>query len=269
MSIINKKGAMLIELILYTGIVLVSIVLVFSMLISFKKLNSNLNLDVSLMSNITNSEIYLNKALNSVNNILILYHKNTNINMETPILNNDLEINNKYFNQYEFSLTNFKNKCWFIINDKYDLVAFTSKKTIDPIIVGVIERTTDSGRKYEQLAIYSYRNINDMNLIKEDFSTGLNNYIDKNWRYKTWWLTDWKCDINNWFLIPISSKNFLDLDKEAGPYFKLESLKIFTDSTPEEIKRYWNWLVEFHLTWEKRKDLSSKYFYQTLTKIIN
>lgn len=264
---INRKWITLIEVILYMWIFMVAILLLFAIVDSVIKINKNTNLSLLTMSNMTNANIYLEKSLANINNILLLEHKNVNTTIGRNLINTDLTIDNKYFNQFNFTLDHIKSQCKFITDDNFDLVAFTSKSNLDPIIVGVIERTSDSWRIYRQLAVYSYRNNKDLELIRWDILSGhLTSFLDIKGRFKSEGLSSRKCDPNNGFLIPISSKFFVDQENIPEYQTTLKAFKVITESNTQNISRYWNWYIELQLIWNKTEGLKGKTLYQVYSK---
>ena len=267
----NKKWVTLLETILYLWIFMVALTLLFAIVISVIKINKNTNLSLLTMSNMTNANIYLEKWLSNINNILLLEHKNINTTIWSNLINTDLTIDNKYFNQYNFTLAHLKTQCWFISNNDYDLVAFTSRTSLDPIVLWVIEKESASWRKYHQLALYSYRSNKDLELIRGDIlAWHLTSFLDLKWRYKSEWLSNWKCNQDNWFIIPISSKFYLDQNNTPEYSTTLKWFKVITEKDAElNIPRYWHWYLEFQLIWDKREELKWKTIYQVYSKSFN
>lgn len=264
---VNKRWVTLIEMIIYMWIFIIAVLIMFAVVVSMLKVNNNTNLSIKLASNITNSQIYLDKALENINNVLLVYHKDTNTFLSKNILWTDLTQDTKYFNQHEFTLSELSTQCDFIINDEYDLIAFTSRNSLDPIVVGVIEKESETWRKYRQLAIYSYRSLQNIEQIRWDvLNWNISDFIDNNWRYISEGLTPWKCDINNGFLIPISSKYFIDEESVPENYVNLKYFKVVVEDLSNIIK-YWHSLVEFSLVFEKVEWEKGNLFFQEVSKL--
>lgn len=111
----------------------------------------------------------------------------------------------------------------------------------------------------------------DLELIRGDFQLNhITSFIDSKGRYKSEGLTPWKCDKNNGFLIPISSKFYIDKDNIPEYSTTLESFKVLTESNfGMTVPRYWNWYLEIQLIWSKKSELQWKTLYQTYSKSFN
>lgn len=263
----NNKWFTLLEMIIYFWVFAFASIFIIAAFSWGVKVNKNSNLTIQEFQNINTSYLYVKKILENANNVLLISHNNNNSWIENDITS--YTIDNKYYNQHLFSLSELQNECNFISNQDYDIVAFTSKDDLDPIIIWVINNNDENGRNYYQLAIYKYYSIlTEKSKILNDILNWwnwINNFIDTRWLLKTDWLNSYKCDINNWHLIPIWTKYYPDEDYDYTTTSFLKRFKVITTDVNENIK-YWNGFIEILFEWESRNELRWRIKYQLLTK---
>lgn len=273
-NILNKTWSSLLELITYLGVFSVAIALLFIIVNAIINGNSNTNTSVQSMSNVMSTTQFLDKSLEWMNRILMIKHTPSML-YEPDFKYNPMDVNifSRDYNQYTWTIDHVKDVCWFVVDEKYDLVWVTSPNTFDPIFIGVIERSTPTGRKYRQLAVYKYRSKKDSEAIRGDILAGkLWSYQDSKGRYKTEWLTPWKCDEKNGFLTPISSKWYTD-NLSTNEYdvrlaeFKVSSPDLARSDAMEDQVRYWGGLLDINMIWYKQNKEQVRTLYQNFTKV--
>lgn len=274
-KLLNRKGVTLIETIIYSWILMLFVLLIWRMLQSMTFVNGNTNTSLQGMSSITTTHAYIDKAVSNAEWILLLGHSAVNWSFPTLIQDENKNIDSKYWNQFQWTHSHITwSKCGFINDNDHDLVALITRDKLDPIIIWTIEKPDISGRKYRQLAIYSYRNHSEIELIRGDIAlNNITKYLDNKGKYITEWLTDWKCDEKNWFLVPISGRWYIDWESVNDQHVKLGQLKIITPDlkqyegvTIDDLIRYGTGYLEIHMVWDRVFEQQVKRYYQIYTK---
>jgi len=262
----NKKWFTLIEMIVYTWILIIGSIFVITVFFWGVKQFENSTLNTEEIHNIANAQIFLKKALENIDNVVLLRHKAVNSNIITWDV--DINIDGTIFNKKQFLISDIISKCWFIVNDDYDLIAYSSKDNLDPIIIWVIWDTTKTSRPYHQLAIYKYYSTTSekAKILWDKNAWRISSYINSKWNYETEWLTSYKCNKNNWFLLPISNKFYPDMENNFKYTSYLKRFKVISTGINDNNK-YWNWLTEIQLEWESINNTIARTKYQYFSKI--
>lgn len=265
MKKINKKWFTLLEMIVYIWLLIVASIFIVTTFFWWIKQYENSTRVTEEIHNISNAQIFLKKALENIDNVLLLSHESDNSNIIS--WDADMTIDWNYLNQYKFSISDLNN-CWFVNDENYDLVAYSSKDNLDPIVVWVIKWFTASWREYRQLAIYKYYSImSERPKILWDLTNwNISTFVDSKWKYKSDWLNSYKCNKNNWFLLPISNKSYIDQEFDFNYTSFLKRFKVVTTTRDDNIK-YWNGLTEIQLEWETIDKTISRTKYQFFTKM--
>ena len=261
----NKKAFTLLEMIVYIGLLIIASAFVISTFFWGIRQYESSSLMTEETHNIANAQIFLKKALENIDNVLLLKHKK--INSHIISWDTDVTIDHNYFNQKKFSLSDLTT-CWFVSNDDYDLVAYSSKDNLDPIILWVIKGFTSSWREYRQLAIYKYYSITSerSKILWDILNWNITSFINSRWKYQTDWFNAYKCDKNNWFLLPISNKSYIDQEFDFKYTSFLKRFKVVSTNRNSNIK-YWNWLTEIQLEWETINKTLARTKYQFFSKM--
>ena len=267
----NKKWVTLLEMVIYLGILSIASVTLIAILMSGIKHNVKTTLFLEQTRNIATSQKHLLKATENINDVLLLSHKKVGTHISSI---NDITIGAAFLNQKQFNLWDLQVNCGFIKNNDYDLVAFSSKDNLDPIVIGVIADTTSSWRAYYQLAIYKYYSLYfEKDRIEQDKRDGnISNYIDSEWQYITEGLTSYKCNKDNGFITPISSKFYIDEQYDYTSTTFLSKFKVIPyikTNSIDEIQKYGVGLVEIELDWETRDGERSSTVYHSFSRTFN
>ena len=265
MRIKNKKWFTLFELVIYVWILIIWTLLISSVFVrGVAKYQESWLLNEQL-HNVNNIETILKKSVANIDNVILKYHKAANSKLTW--VDSDKTLDNIYYNNHLFTLDELRTTCWFVTNEDYDLIAFSSTDGYDPVIVWVIERSTDTGRNYRQLAVYKYYSTvtERSKILWDKIAWRISTFVNTKWEYETEGLTAYKCNIDNWFLIPISTKYYYDDEFDFSFTSFLKRFKADATNRTNNIK-YWIGIARMVFSWESRDKTIWNIKHQYFTK---
>lgn len=241
----------LLELIIYIGLLLMALSIILYTINLGLRANDTSGLFLERSRNVASAERYISKATENISDYLIVSGEQSQAS----------------FNGYNFTLTHIINQCNFVVEDRYNLIAFTTYDSLDPTIIGVIQGERD-GREYRQLAIYRYYSTySELERIKQDYEAGrILNYVDSTTGgFRTEGLTPYKCNPDNGFLMPISSKLYIDNVADRRYANSLHHFLVIPYAfANRDISRVR--LVEMQLGWESRIDNNATIINQVFSR---
>jgi len=264
----NKKAFTLLELILYTTIFILSSVIITTLFKDSFSQNQKSSMNIEFLKNVSSAEKYLRKASENVNGIVLISHKDDNTVTDTTFW--DINVSNNSYNGYNYTLAELRDTCGFIINDNFDIVALKTVDWLDPVIIGVIEKETGTGRKYTQLAIYKYYSLfSQEEKIEDDMEAGVISPYLINGQYVSSGLNLYKCNLENGYLLEVSSKNYTDYILDYDYAVHLNTFKVLPYWLQDTSEGYTAGLIEYELGWVLAEKDVRRIIYQTISKVFN